>query len=86
MTSLILMLLFCLGLAIFAVQNTGTIQLHFLMWKSQDFSLSVLVILSATVGAILSFLMSIPTHAQRYRKLKQRERELSELRDAIGKH
>ena len=86
MTSLILILLFCLALAIFTVQNTMPMPIHFLWWKSQNFSLSILVLLSATVGAVLAFLVSIPTHAGRRKKLKQRERELEELRDAIGKH
>jgi len=86
MVSLSLMLIFCLALAIFAVQNTAAVQLQFLLWKTQTFPLSILVILSATIGALLAFLLSIPTHTDRRRKLKQRERELQELRDALGKH
>ena len=86
MVNLSLMLIFCLALAIFAVQNTATVQIHFLLWKSQMFPLSILVIASATIGALLAFLLSIPTHTHRRRKLKERERELDELRDALGKH
>ena len=86
MINLILMLLFALALAVFAVQNTITVQLHFLWWKSQAFSLSILVILSAAVGAVLSFFLSIPAHHDRRKKLKQKERELQDLRDAISKH
>ncbi len=86
MVHLSLMLLFCLALAIFAVQNTATVQLQFLIWKTQTFPLSILVISSSMVGVLLAFLLSIPTHSDRKRKLKQRERELDELRDVIGKH
>jgi putative membrane protein len=86
MTSLILMLVFALMLAIFAIQNTTNVQLHFLWWTSQNFSLSVLVLLSTAVGIILALFVSIPTHTNRRKKLKQRERELAELRDAISKH
>jgi putative membrane protein len=86
MIHLILTLIFCVALAIFAVQNNTPVQLQFLMWKSQNCSIAVLVILSAAIGAILAFFASIPTHHRRRRQLKQRERELEELRDAISKH
>jgi len=86
MVNLSLMLLFCLALAVFAVQNTATVPIHFLLWTSQSFSLAMLVILSAAIGAALAFLLSIPTHLRRRSKLKARERELRELRDAAGKH
>ena len=86
MINLILMLLFAFALAVFAVQNTITVQLHFLWWRSQNFSLSILVILSAAVGAVLAFFISIPTHRHRRKQLKQKDRELQDLRDAIGKH
>jgi lipopolysaccharide assembly protein A len=84
--NLILMLVFALALGVFAVQNPTAVQLHFLRWTSQSFSLSILVILSAAVGAVLAFVLSIPTHHNRRKKLKQKERELQDLRDAIGKH
>ncbi len=86
MINLILMLVFTLALAIFAVQNTATVQLQFLKWKSLNFPLAVLVIISAAGGALLAFLMSLPVHHKRHRKLKEKERELSDLKDAIGKH
>jgi len=50
------------------------------------FSLAILVILCASIGAFLAFFVSIPTHHRRRKQLKQRERELEELRDAISKH
>jgi putative membrane protein len=84
--NLILMLLFALALAVFAVQNTIPVQLHFLWWKSLNFSLSILVIISAAVGAVLTFFISIPTHHSRRKQIKQKERELQDLRDAISKH
>ena len=86
MIQLIAMLIFCLALAVFAVQNTAPMQIQFLWWKPQHFSPAVLALFSASVGAVLAFLISIPTHHRRRKQLKQRERELEELRDAISKH
>lgn len=86
MINLILMLVFTLAIAIFAVQNTATIPLQFLKWKSPAFPIAILVIISAAGGAALAFLMSLPVHHKRHRKLKDKERELSDLKDAIGKH
>jgi putative membrane protein len=86
MFSLILMLIFCLALAIFAVQNTAPIQLHFLWWTSQTLSLAIVVVMSTALGMFLTLLVSIPTLHRRRRALKQKERELSDLRDAVGKH
>jgi uncharacterized integral membrane protein len=81
-----IMLLFCLAIAIFAAQNTTTIPLRFLGWSSPSFSVAVLVILSASIGVILTFFLSIPTHEKRRRLLKQKDRELADLKDALGKH
>ena len=86
MINLILMLTFALALGVFAVQNPTAVPLRFIKWSTQSFSLSILVIISAAVGAALAFFLSIPTHHQRRRQLKQKERELQDLRDAIGKH
>jgi uncharacterized integral membrane protein len=81
-----LMLVFCLAIAIFAVQNTTTVPLKFLMWSSPNFSIAVLVILSASIGVLLTFFLSIPTHQHRRKLLKQKDRELSDLKDALNKH
>ena len=86
MFHLMLMLLFALALAIFAVQNTAPIQLQFLWWKSQHVSPAILVVLSTVIGAVLAFFVNIPSHHRRRKALKERERELEELRDAISKH
>ncbi len=86
MINLVLMLLFWLAVAIFAVQNTTQVPLHFLWWHAPTFSLAILVIVSAAAGVILTFFMSFPMHSRRRKQLKQRERELSELKDAISKH
>jgi uncharacterized integral membrane protein len=86
MFSLVVMLIVSLVLAVFAVQNTATVQLQFLIWHTQNFSIAVLVVLSAGIGAFLMFCMSIPTHHRKHKQLRQREKELSELRDAIGRH
>jgi uncharacterized integral membrane protein len=84
--NLVLMLAFCMAVALFAVQNTTRVPLRFLWWHTDSFSLAILVIVSTAVGVILSFFMSIPVHTRRRRQLKQKERELSELKDAITKH
>ncbi len=79
------MMLFCIALALFAIQNTATVQVRFLIWHSQDISLALLVLVSTGIGMLLSFLLSLPTHHRRRQTLKQREKELSDLREAIGK-
>jgi uncharacterized integral membrane protein len=86
MMNLVLMLIFCLAMAIFAVQNTMRVPLKFLGWQAPSFSLAILVVVSTGVGMVLSFFMSLPLHSHRRKQLKQKERELSELKDAITKH
>jgi uncharacterized integral membrane protein len=81
-----LMLLFCLAIAIFAAQNTLSIPLKFLGWTSPNFSVAILVILSASIGVLLTFFLSIPTHHRRRKLLKEKDRELADLKDALNKH
>lgn len=81
MVKLILWIFFSLALVVFAVQNNTPIHLQFLIWRSQNFSLVLLVILSAAVGVILALIASIPTHHRRRKQLLDKERELAALRD-----
>jgi uncharacterized integral membrane protein len=86
MVKMILLLLFSLALASFAIENNVPVQIRFLFWKSQGLSLALVILLSAAVGAILALVAGFPTHWRRHRRLRKVERELEELRDSTTTH
>ena len=86
MVKMVLLLLFSLALAFFAIENNVPVQIQFLHWKSQGSSLALVILLSAAVGAILALVASFPTHWRRRRRLRKMERELAELRDSMTTH
>ncbi len=83
MAKLIFLLVFSVALAVFASQNTGLIHLQFLTWKSREVSLALVIILSATLGAIVTMVASLPMHHRRHKALAEKERELEELREKV---
>jgi uncharacterized integral membrane protein len=63
-----------LAIAIFALQNTAQVAVRFLVWQAQG-PLAVMVLASATVGALVALLVGIPeilTARYRIRDLEHR--------------
>jgi uncharacterized integral membrane protein len=54
---LIVALLFFSAIAVFVFQNPSQVTVHFLSWVSPDVSLAVVALISACVGAIITFLV-----------------------------
>jgi uncharacterized integral membrane protein len=80
MGKLIFLLIFSLALAVFASQNTSLVHIQFLMWKTQDVSLALIIILSSVLGAVIALIASLPLHHRTRRELKKHQRELEALR------
>ena len=72
---LILALAFAVVIAIFAVQNTAPSTVSFLAWHVDNMAVSVLVLISAALGAATALVLSVPRELQtrfRHRGLRQR--------------
>jgi uncharacterized integral membrane protein len=54
-----LALLFSILIAVFAVQNTTTVSVSFLIWGPATVAVSVLVLISAALGALAMLLLGI---------------------------
>jgi putative membrane protein len=70
-----LALLFSVVIAVFAVQNTTAVDVSFLMFRAQGVAVSVLVLISAALGAAAMLLLGIAREVQvrwRTRTLNQR--------------
>src|SRR5437899_226766 len=48
---LVVALVFAVGIAVFAVQNTAPVEVAFLVWRAQGVAASVLVLVAAALGA-----------------------------------
>ncbi|MBO8127618.1 MAG: LapA family protein [Peptococcaceae bacterium] len=70
---LFLLLIFAIVVAIFAVQNAGPVTIHFLVWAFEDISLSLVVLGSVAVGAVMALIFGFI----RQLKLSWRIRELT---------
>jgi len=56
---LVVSLLFALVVAIFAIQNNATVDISFLGWTYSGISLVLIIIGSATAGAVIVFLLGL---------------------------
>ncbi len=74
-------LFFLLSIAVFVFQNTNLVTVHFLKWTSPEISLAVVVIISACIGALITFL----TDTFRQFKMARRIKELTEQNQKLQK-
>lgn len=77
--ALILFLLLAIGVAAFAVQNAGPVTLRFGFWTA-EMSLVVVLLVAASLGAVLASLLSLPGWIRDRRLLRQQSKELESLR------
>ncbi|MDO9116578.1 MAG: LapA family protein [Nitrospira sp.] len=84
MPTLFIALLFAILIAVFALQNTVAVTVHFLVWD-YDTSLVLIILGSAMLGALLTFLASLGprfTRAKQTRQLEETVRSQGErIRD-----
>ena len=78
-TALIFLLLLATGVALFAVQNAGTVIIRFGFW-SLELSLVVVILVAAALGAVMASLVSLPGWFRDRRVVRQQARELNSLR------
>jgi uncharacterized integral membrane protein len=83
MGKLVFLLLFALSLVIFAFENTNLVHIQFLVWKSQEVPLAMVIILSAVAGAFVTFIVTLPIHHRKHRALVRKTRELQDLKESI---
>jgi uncharacterized integral membrane protein len=71
--SLLLALVFLVGIAVFVFQNTSVVTVNFLNWGSPDIPLAVVVLIATCIGALTTFLLN----SVRYFKLAKKIKELT---------
>ncbi len=77
----ILLLLLGIILVVFSIGNADPVTVKFLSLE-YEISLSLLIILSVALGAILSIVFSISEFIKMRNKLRAKDRELKKLKDA----
>lgn len=78
MTKLVLALFCALLVAIFAVQNAGTVVVGFLHWRF-EVSLALVILGSTVLGAVFVFLLGIVQQISRGRRIKEYRNRIKEL-------
>jgi lipopolysaccharide assembly protein A len=75
--------------AVFAMQNSDTIQVTFLMWHFQS-SLAAVLLITLAAGALISTLVSMPSNVkarwiirQQRKKMNDMENHLTEMRTEL---
>ncbi|MHB1418158.1 MAG: LapA family protein [Bacillota bacterium] len=81
---LLLAMLFALFVSIFAVQNSGTVAVRFLVWRFGDISLVLVILGSAVIGALFVFLLSVVSMIPMRRQLRSLQAENHRLTIEIG--
>jgi uncharacterized integral membrane protein len=76
----IIVLLLSIILVVFALQNASPVELKILSFKF-SISLSLLVILSFAVGALLSFLLSLSGFFKMKSEIKKKNRKLQQMKE-----
>lgn len=75
--TLVAALIFAVGIAVFAVQNTTPVPVHFLGWRSDAVAASVLVLISAALGAAATLLFGVAREVKLRLRLRSQGQELS---------
>lgn len=76
---LIFALVFALGVALFAVQNATPVEISFLIYRFQEISLVVVILISVLTGAIIVFLLSAFKQVSYLRKIHALEKQKEAL-------
>ncbi len=82
MVTMLVALMFAIVIAIFALQNTVTVHVRFLAWEYET-SLVLIILGSATLGAILTFVASLGPRIRRARDIRQLEQTVQSQGERI---
>jgi len=80
--SLILALIIAILAIVFALQNAHVTTIQFLLWQIQG-SLALVVLLTATLGAIVGLLVSVPSVIRRNRRIAHQKQRIEELQASL---
>ena len=80
---LVAALVFAVGIAVFAVQNTTPVPVQFLGWRADAVAASVLVLVSAALGAAVTLLFGAAREVKLRLRLRSQGHELSTSRDRV---
>jgi putative membrane protein len=80
---LVLALVFSVGIAVFAVQNTTPVPVQFLGWRAEAVAASVLVLVSAALGAAVTLLFGAAREVQLRLRLRAQGHELTSTRERV---
>jgi putative membrane protein len=70
---------------IFAIQNNSPTEVSFFLWQFKG-SLALVLLISMAVGALISFLASLPTNIRVRWALRNQRKRLADLEANLGEH
>jgi uncharacterized integral membrane protein len=79
---LIVALAIALVTVVFSLQNTSYVVVNFLFWKVQG-SLALVLLVTFTLGAAASFLLSLPYRVRTGRTIARQNKTIQELQDNL---
>ncbi|MFL7811121.1 MAG: lipopolysaccharide assembly LapA domain-containing protein [Anaerolineae bacterium] len=82
---LIVALLLAVFALIFALQNTNSVMLTYLVWHFQG-SLALVVVVSLAAGVVITLLALIPTFIRGRLRVASHRRRESQLQDQLNEH
>lgn len=75
-------LIIILAIVLFALNNSTMVNINFWIWKVES-NLSLVLIVSVTLGALLSFLFSLPYRDKKNKEIKKKNDQLKLLENEI---
>src|SRR5438093_4471924 len=81
--TLVVALVFAVGIAVFAVQNTAPVEVAFLVWRAQGVAASVLVLVAAALGAGTALLLGTAREVRLRWRLRAQAQELAAARERL---
>ncbi|MEW6621738.1 MAG: lipopolysaccharide assembly protein LapA domain-containing protein [Bacillota bacterium] len=82
-------LIFALLVAVFAVQNTNTVDIQFIAWRISDISLVLVILGSSVIGAVVVFLLGGVKQLSLNKKVRDMKRQneslIKEVNELKGK-
>ncbi len=78
----IVILVIILAVVFFALDNSTTVNIKFWLWSTES-NLSLVLILSVIIGAIISSLLSLPYRNKMIRELRTKEKKIKSQEEEI---
>ncbi|MDI6709113.1 MAG: LapA family protein [Thermoanaerobacterales bacterium] len=81
---LIVVLLFALSVAGFALQNATTVDIRVLFWTFEDISLSLVVLGSVAAGAVIAFVLGLGRQIRLVLRIKELTARVADMQHRMG--